>query len=338
VKGADRFFEQIEDGDLPPVIAVGGPERALVDDAIGIIRRRALEGAIPEFNHDQVVAKEAGADRIVSLAETLPTMARRRLVEVQDADQLSDTARLEAYLQNPAQETVLLFIFASMDMRKGLARLVKKLKHTHARFDHPRERDMPGFVRARARRHGVKLAGEAVEALALTVGTDLVLLDRGLEKLALVADGGEATLQDVSEHVADTHLEDAFRLVRAFADGNRTAALTSLRALEAGREEPLRLLGLVAWQLRRTLRARAILDGGGGKQEIKTALNESWDSRAEALMRAARKFDLRQHERRLMRVVQCDRMLKSSRAGMWRWMERLALELCPEPRRRRRTA
>lgn len=335
MKGADRFFEQIEEGDLPPVVAVGGPERALVDDAVSILRKRALEGAIPEFNHDQVVAKDAGADRIVSLAQTLPTMAKRRLVEVQDADLLADTGRLDAYLQDPAPETLLLFVFAGMDMRKGLARLIKKHKHVHARFDHPRERDMPGFVRARARRKGVKLAADAVEALALTVGADLVLLDRGLEKLSLVADGGEVTLQDVSEHVADTHLEDAFRLVRALADGNRTTALRSLRALEAGREEPLRLLGLIAWQLRRTLRARAILDAGGDKREIKSALNENWDSRVEALMRAAKKFDLRQHERRLMRVVHTDRMLKSSRAGMWRWMERLTLELCPEPRRRR---
>ena len=335
MKGADRFFEQIEDGDLPPVVAVGGPERALVDDAVAIIRRRALEGAIKEFNHDQVVAREAGADRIVGLAETLPAMARRRLVEVQDADQLGDVGRLEAYLDNPAQETVLLLIFGTLDMRKGLARLMSKKKFTHARFDHPKERDMSGLARARARRFNVKLQSEAAEALAMTVGTDLVLLDRGLEKLALVAEDRAVTLDDVAEHVSDTHLEDVFRLTNAIVEADRQAALTCLRALEAGRDEPLRLLGMLAWQLRRSLRARAILDAGGGPEDVGAGLRMRQQWQIQSVVKAARKFDLRQHERRLLRVVTCDRMLKSSRASMWRWMERLILELCPESRPRR---
>ena len=65
------------------------------------------------------------------------------------------------------------------------------------------------MVRMRARRHKLKLSGQATEALALTVGTDLVMLERAIEKLALVGEGREVELADISLHVADTHLEDA---------------------------------------------------------------------------------------------------------------------------------
>ena len=35
---ADRFFRALEEGEVPAVIAVGGPERAFVDDALRIAR------------------------------------------------------------------------------------------------------------------------------------------------------------------------------------------------------------------------------------------------------------------------------------------------------------
>lgn len=329
----ERFFQVLEK-DAPPVIAVGGPERAFVDDTLRMVRERALAGAIVEFNHDRVNARELTCDAVVSLARTLPTMAPRRLVEVHDADALGEGGfeRLEAYLKAPVPETALLFVFGQMDARGRLMKALKKHKAHLMRFVHPRERDMPSLVRMRSRGHKLKLGPDAVEALALTVGTDLVMLDRALEKLALVAEGREVTLEDVGEHVADTHLEDAFGLVRALAEGKRQAALRTLSALEQNRDEPLRLLGLVAWQLRRSLRARAILDEGGTEADVGNAFN-LYPNRARELVSAARKFDRAMHERRLLRVVAADRALKQSRGSSWRWMERLVLELCPEPRR-----
>jgi DNA polymerase III subunit delta len=334
VSDAERFFKGLEEGELPPVIAMGGPERAFVDDALRVLRERALAGAIVEFNHDRVAAKEVTCDGVISLAQTLPTMAPRRLVEVHDADALGEggSDRLDAYLDRPAKETVLLFLFGEkMDARGKLAKSLKKRGAHMARFDHPRERDMPGLVRLRARRQTLTLSAEATEAIAITVGTDLVLLDRALEKLTLVADGREVSLEDIYEHVADTHLEDAFRLTRSLSDGDRAAALKSLAALEAARDEPLRLLGLFAWQLRRVLRARVILDGGGGEAGVGQAFS-LYSGRARELSDAARRFEVAEHERRLLRVVQTDRSLKQSRASQWRWMERLVLELCAPPR------
>lgn len=330
----DRFFQVLEEQDPPAVIAVGGPERAFVDDTLRVVRERALAGAIVEFNHDRASARDLTCDAVVSLARTLPTMAPRRLVEVHDADALGEGGmeRLEAFLAAPVPETVLVFVFGQMDARGRLVKALKKHKAHLMRFEHPRERDVPALVRMRARRHKLKLGGDAVEAVAVTVGTDLVLLDRALEKLALVAEGREVTLEDVSEHVADTHLEDAFGLVRALAEGNRKAALRTLAALEQNRDEPLRLLGLIAWQLRRSLRARAILDEGGTDADVGNAFN-LYPNRARELVSAARKVDRATHERRLLRVAVTDRALKQSRGSAWRWMERLVLELCPEPRR-----
>jgi len=328
------FFRLISEDTLPPVIAIGGEERVLLDDAIAIIRRRALEGGLADFNHDRMKARAAGISAIINAAKTFPTMAPRRLVEVDGADDLGEeaAAALEAYLRSPCPETVLLFVFDELDLRQR----VGKLLSTHAvaiRFEHPKEREMPGLVRARARRHRLGVDDEVAEALAVTVGTDLGFLERALEKLSLVCEDGRVTLAAVSEHVADTHLEDAFAFTAALAASDRGLALKRLYALEQNRAAPLQLLGLVAWQLRQVVRARSMLDEGMSPRDVTAAL-KAFGPRADTLLKAARRFDARSHGRRLGRLGFIDQALKSSRANSWRWMERMVLELCPADRPR----
>ncbi len=325
----DAFLAIVEEQPLPPVIACGGVERVYVDDVIATVRRRALDGGLADFNHDRVSARDRGFSDVAALAATLPMMASRRLVEVRDAEALRDhdVAALEAYLKAPARETVLLLLFGTIDLRDKAIKLLDQ----HAllcRFEHPRERDLPQHVARRARRHGLTLDRAAVDALAATVGADLTLLERALEKLALVAEGGAVTASMVETHVADTHLEDAFALARAVAGGDRAAALRSLGALQAAREEPIRLVGLLAWQLRQIARTRALLDDGRAPNDVGRELSLYGD-RLQAALGAAKRGDGAGHAARLARLARADRLLKGSRQPAWLVMHRLVLDLCP---------
>lgn len=328
-KDPDAFFAAIEQGDLPPVVAIGGAERVYVDDALMTLRRRALEGGLADFNHDRTSARERTVAEVTTLCRTLPVMARRRLVEVKDAGSIreGDLEPLGEYLDKPSPETVLVLVFDDIDLRDKLVKLVDK-KALLCRFEHPKERDMPSHVLRRARRHKLKLDRDATEALAATVGADLTLLERALEKLALVAEDGEVTATLVERHVADTHLEDAFAFARAVARQERGPALAALAALQAAREEPLRIVGLLAWQLRQIARARALLDEGMTPQQVGSELNLYGD-RASTVLAVARKLDMRGHAARLGHLADADRLLKGSRQPPWLVMGRLVMSLCP---------
>jgi DNA polymerase III subunit delta len=328
-KDLNQFFQRLEGDELPPVIAIGGAERAFVADALAVIRQRILDGPMADFNHDRREAKSAPIDEILNLARTLPMMAPKRLVEVHQADDLGEAAldAIKNYLNAPSPEAVLVFVFGKYDQRQKTAKLLARSAFS-MRFDHPRDRDMPDIVMQRGRRHGLKMSGETAQAIALTVGTDIGFLERALEKLILVSDEGKITWEMVSVHVADTHLEDAFAFGRAIALGDRNTALTHLNALILNREAPLKLLGLVAWQLRQVLRARDQLDQRVAPGDITKDLR-AYGENASALLRAAKKFDLRIHRKRLSRIAHVDRKLKSSRADSWRWMEQLIFDLCP---------
>lgn len=329
-KDPDAFFRAIESGPPPPVVAFGGEERVFVDEALAIVRARALQGGLADFNHDRLSLKDRSFGDVVAAAATLPLMAPRRLVEVRDADGLrdDDVAKLEAYLLAPSPTTTLCFVLDAVDLREKGTKLLDK-HALLARFEHPKERDMPSLAARRAKKHGVDLEPGAADALAVTVGTDLTLLERALEKLALVQDGGRISVDDVSTHVADTHMEDAFGLARAVARGERGDALRRLGALEAARDAvPLQLVGLLAWQLRQVLRARALLDQGASPDDVGRELRAFGD-RQRALVDAARAADATRHMRRLERLAEADRALKSSRAPPWLLMAKLVVDLCP---------
>lgn len=322
---SDAFFGVLDKGELPAVVAFGGAERIFVDDALVAVRARVLSGGLADFNHDRTSARERRGVEVVSLCNTLPVMAPRRLVEVRDADAFGedDVETLAAYLERPCRETVLCLVMGDVDERGRLTKLlVKSADALVCRFDHPKEWEMPRFVERRARRLKVGLQPGAADALAMTVGNDLTLLERALEKLSLAVEG-DVSVDDVGRHVADTHMENAFAWVRAVATADRAAALRATAALQAAREEPPRLLGLLAWQLRQIATARALLDEG--KDPVRE-LNLFGD-RIAPVMQAARAFDAARHAARLVRLAEADRAMKSSRQPMWLQMVRLVQEL-----------
>jgi DNA polymerase-3 subunit delta len=332
VATADAFFAALTKDPLPPVMAMGGAERVYVDDALATIRSAALLGGMADFNHDRISARERTFNQIASTCRTLPVMARRRLVEVKDASHIKepDFDQLVAYLLRPCPETVLVLLFDDIDLRDKLVKLVDK----HAllcRFEHPKEREMPVHVQRRARRCALKLDSAATTALAATVGADLTLLERALEKLALVATpDGVVTAEQVEKHIADTHLQDAFAFARAVAKQARGPALAAVGALQAAREEPLRIIGLLAWQLRLVARARALADDGRSSSDIGAELSLYGD-RLSLTLDLCKKGDMRAHADRLAFLSRADQLLKGSRQPPWLIMTRLVLDLCPPP-------
>jgi DNA polymerase-3 subunit delta len=260
---------------------------------------------------------------------TLPVMAKQRLVEVRDADLANDAdaEALAAYLDRPSPDTVMLLIAGDIDFRSRAMKTLEKSRGALVcRFDHPKEREMPALAARRAKKHGLKLAPGAADALAVTVGADLTLLERALEKLAIATDG-DVKANDVSAHVADTHLEDAFAFAAAVAGMDRKAAMAAAAQLQAAREEPFRLLGLLAWQLRQVAQARALLDDGKDPaRELRL-----FGDRVAPVLRAARALPPERHARRLVLIAETDMTLKSSRQPPWLVMMRLIAELTTPP-------
>lgn len=326
-KMVQDWLKQATNPNLPPVIAMGGEERAFVDEALAEIKKRVLSSGLADFNFDALSGKSNSLEAILSAAKALPMMASHRLVLVTESEAIKsdDLTAFEAYLKALNPTTVLVFVFDTVDTRLKFQKLLDS-QAVFYKFDHPKEREMLGLIKSRGKLHGLQINDEAALSLFLEIGNSLLMLDRALEKLELSSDGRAVTTQQISEQVAQTAYRDAFVLARAVVLKDRVQVAKSLCELKKAQEVPLKLLGLLAWQFRVVLKARLLLDDKRLASEIGSKLNLFGD-RLDFVLRAARLLDTPAQVSRLQALLELDRSLKSSRVPAWLNFDRAILQL-----------
>jgi DNA polymerase III delta subunit len=180
-----------------------------------------------------------------------------------------DSGLLEQYLSDrPPPQAVLLFTASAADRRK---RVVKTIQQQGAVLEFAIQRERSGALSAESvdalvaavlGAAGKRLAPAARQLLVQRAGTQAGVLAGELEKLCLyVGDAPTIDAAAVRESVRDLAESWVFDFTKALAQRQAAAAVAQLRALFAQGEHPLRLLALVARELRLLLLARDCLHG-----------------------------------------------------------------------------
>jgi DNA polymerase III delta subunit len=146
----EPLMSLLRQGSAPPLVYLAGKERFLIDRAVEAVKAVVLDGPTRDFNYDALVAKEAGAQKIQACARTLPMMAKRRLVLVREADELSadELSALSRYVENPSAETCLCFVAEKVDLRLKFFTAFKK-HGLLIKVEPLTERQLPALLRAR---------------------------------------------------------------------------------------------------------------------------------------------------------------------------------------------
>jgi DNA polymerase-3 subunit delta len=258
---------ELEGGRLRPAYLLAGTEPLLRDDAKAALLRSVLSPSEEDFNFERLNGNQASAAELEEALETLPVMSSRRLVilnEPEGADARSQ-ALLEALsarlpeLEDPPT-TVLVVTAAKADKR---LRWVKAFKKPAVRVEceAPKDgRDIVSFIVAEAKRQQVEIAPPAAQLLAEQVGSQLLLLRREIEKIALLAGPGERIER---EHVAESTQavaeQPVWDLTDAIGEGRGRDALETLdRLLGQGAPAPV-VLAALAGHFRKLLR---VAEGG----------------------------------------------------------------------------
>jgi DNA polymerase III subunit delta len=308
------LLDQVDKGIVAPVYFVHGPERYLVEQLIAKLRAALVKGPMAAFNFRRVRAKETSGAEISAEARAVPMMAAHRLIVVDEADKISaeDWEVLEGYLAAPASESTLVFCAEKLDLRRGAFSRAHKRGDVHA-AEPLSEKSLPAFVRQRAKARAVALEAGADAAIAAAVGTDAAAIDDAVERLGLFAGaGGKVREQDVAEVVTAIRQRSVFELVDAIGQKRRADAVALLAQLLAAREEPLRLLALLARHYRQLLAARIEAHGGAGESELAARLGVP-PFVAKKLAAQSSRFSGAELESAMARIARADLELKSSR-------------------------
>jgi DNA polymerase-3 subunit delta len=205
--------------------------------------------------------------------------------------------------------------------RNSLLRLLSPLAQVR-RFPRLSQRDLPGWIQARARQEGVDISPEAVRLLADLVGNDLWALWQELKKLALYAGGRRVEDEDVRALTVAAREASVFTLVDAVVEGRPDQALRLLeQLLDQGAAAPY-LLAIITRQYRNLLLAKEMLRDRHQAAEIGGRLGIVSRFALGKVLEQAGRYPPARLEASYRRLLEADASIKS---GIYR--DELALEV-----------
>lgn len=191
----------------------------------------------------------------------------------------------------------------------------------------PRKTDLPAWISERAQLHRLKLDGAAIADLADFVGDELRQLDQELIKLADYAGGRLVGREDVRRLVPATRAANVFDMIDALGAGNGAQAARLLRhALDVDGDQPLRLIGLIAWHYRQIIQVKALLARGARAQEIAHAVNVG-EWKVPRLTNQANRVSFARLQAAMERILAADEAIKTGRLTDREAMDVLLAEL-----------
>lgn len=320
-------------GSLDPVYVLVGTERLLIERAVNAVRQAVDSMGAPGFNLEIFDGKGLDATRVVSAARTLPMMADKRFVLVRRFDAMAPTEqnRLAEYLSDPSESACLMMTADKLDGRSKLGKAAKK---AGCLIDAKplRGRELREFVRAEATARDHKIAAEAIETLLDAVGDDLAAIDDAMERLSLFVGAGQRIDADaVRQCVTRIRVESIWTLVDAIGLKDRRKGVAAAQSLLDDREPPLRLLAMVARQLRIVARMREALSEGLRPQEAAKRAGAP-PFKAGDLTESARRFTADSLGDAFALIAEADRALKGSKRPPDVVLQDAVLALCADRR------
>jgi DNA polymerase-3 subunit delta len=327
----------LKDKGLKPVYYIYGPDEYLIEEEILEIRSRALCPGFESMNLHVFNCKETRAHEVVAAASTLPAFTGRRVVVLKGADALKagDEAAFMAYVEDPAPLTCLVLAAYTDRPERGSAflRLLSE-KGYCMEIGRPAGAQLIGWIKGEARRHGKAMTDGAARRLSETAGTRLRDLRSEIEKLAAFVGGKDAIeAGDVADAGLDLREETAFKLTDAIGSRDVKEALRILDKVSG--EEPVKVLGAIAWRVRTLLKARTNTahsksgekGWGYGRRGAASAVGAP-PARDEDNVGKGGRFTVGELVRAIVMLRDADAALKTGRTPVHLVLPRLVIDLC----------
>ncbi len=324
-----RLNDTVARGEIYPLYFLHGDETFLIDEALASIEHATIGEGMRDFNLNTFYGGEAEASQIRDAVETLPMMSPVRLVVVKDAHSLTDKEWdfLMPLVENIVPTTAFVCVATKIDKRKKhIKRFMEK--GVVVEFKRPYEDKIPDWIRTLAKKHELKLQGEAVELFHQLVGSNLQDINAELGKLNQFLGGKKtATVDDVLKAVSRVRLDSVFDLTDAIGRNDRARALDCLvNLLDNGQNE----IGVLAMISRHVRNLKLVSDGlkeglAGQRLSSKAGISPYF---LRSYVEQARAWSDRKIEKTFQALLDTDRALKSSPIASHIWLENFVVQTC----------
>ena len=187
-----------------PLYWLEGEEEFYIDIVINYAEHNLLTAANAEFNLSIFYGKDANWVDIINACKRYPMFAEKQVVILKEAQQMKDIDRLESYILNPLQSTILVVSYKgkTIDGRSKLAKILKQhgeVLTTKKLF----ENQLQGWINDFIQSKGYTITSRAVMLLADHIGNDLSRIANEFEKVSMnLTNRKNITEDDIEKFVA----------------------------------------------------------------------------------------------------------------------------------------
>lgn len=296
-----------------------GEEAHFREQGAALLKPRAPGGVL------RIPSSEADWPRLLDELYTPSLLGGTKLVVLSDDGNFihNHSKEVAEYLKAPSTVAIL----AAMIPGKTPAVSGKNVAIVECRSLKPL--DLARWVAAEFQRRGKTAEKAAIQLLIDRGGSELSGLGRSIETLVdYLGKRPILSAEDVRAVVADNGTHEIYELAIAAASKKPGRALEIAHKLLAGREAPQQILWKLAWQYRKLVEARKLLDSGVPSIDITSRLQITFYT--DEFIRLVRAHTVPELLAKHAKILETDLALKSASASDLILLEKLVCELSSE--------
>ena len=283
-----QLHQEVERGLPSPAYLLHSPEDFLLYEALSGIKERVAHDDAFNFEAYDLKSPDDSIpmEQVIDVLNTLPFMSGRRTVVIKNIQKLSkpDTRKLEGYLANPSATSLLIMLHEGASPKLFDPSSLKNVQVIALAVP---EKEIPLWIKVKAKKKGVSLTDRAVEYLISFVGTDLGMLSAEIDKLTCLGAAKTIDIDEIRGTVYSGADYNAFDLVDALGQGNAGEVFRIFENV-TGNQDPQMLLGALNYQYSRQYSRQGAPVGKGSRASgVFRLLHE-----ADAAIKTSHKFVL----------------------------------------------
>ena len=259
--------QDIKNREFKQVYLLFGDEPYLISNYKKKLREAIAGDDTMNFNYFE--GKNPDVKEIISLADTMPFFAERRLIMVDGSGFFkSASEELVNYLPNMPDTVCFVFCESEVDKRNKLYKKVKDLGYAAELKKQDSDQPMR-WAAGILGKDGKKITKQVMEYFLERTGDDMENIRTELEKLICYTMGRDVITKEDVDAIGTVHVTNRiFEMVSAIVAGNTKKAMDLYEDLLTLKEPPMRILFMIARQFNQLLQVKELLAAGLGKGDI----------------------------------------------------------------------
>ena len=275
-----ELAKEIKSGRFRPVYVLFGKDRYRMEQCLDLIANKMFTDDERDMGTMKFDTSEQALQEIVYEADSPSFFLERKLIVVKDSQLLCANTKdakidhkvdsLLQYLEHPLESSVIVFIVNAekLDERKKLVKILKD-RRCVINFTELDEPQLIQWLIRRASEQNRHMDREAAELLIQRVGQSMQQLSLELDKACLhIGENGQLTADTIAKLTTATVEEDVFGLVDAIVNIQLDKARAIYSQLLVRKEEPIKIVALIARQLRMMLQIKELSSQHYSPQQI----------------------------------------------------------------------